>query len=300
MRKLICSIVVSLVAVAPAGAEDLGELAARSIHTHAQIAKIHTQMEEELGDRRMQAQALGSALEQVDLPPMSASEIKSLDAKIAKETETLAQFRKLGTSDDSLGYTYGRIMELSLTREAGALKNSSERADFRNRIQKQYDRVMQEINTIEAPFNAKIQRITDSVADDNEALTKALSQYFNEFDGLSVKHVNANMHSAFAGLEWFDQSGERVAWAHVRIRSERDIMASDRREMLDNTFPVRTANDNSLWVWAGNFLITFVPVEEDLKSESALKDSIFKFVDLEALAQVNAEPTGALAEVFED
>lgn len=299
MRKFISSIIVSLVITAPALADDLGELTSRSIQAHAKIASIQTEMDAALGERRAQYQGLLAALDQLKFPAMNASALAEMDKKIATETQTLKQFLKMGTPTESLQFTYSRIMELTMKRNAGSITSESERSEFRSTMQSEFTRVSDEIEQIEKPFKAKIAKVTKSVSKDDAELTNELSQFFIESKGTSLKHANATMHTAFAGFEWYNASGERIAWAHIRFRSQDEIEDADRQEMLNGKFPVRTANDNSLWVWAGNFLITFVPVDENLKDEETLKDAIFDFVKLGALAKINAQPDGPLAEVFE-
>jgi hypothetical protein len=300
VRKIICSIIVSLTAAASASAGDLGDLAARSIQAHTQISTIQADMEAALGDRQSQVKGLNAAIDQLEDAPMSPEELSAFDTEIEKETERLAQFRELGTPDDSLVYTYSRILELSMQRNAGSIQSKPKRKEFATKIQGEFNRITSEIEQIETPFENKISKITEAVSDEDSELSDELSQFFNEFNGISLKPTNATMHTAFAGLEWYNPSGERVAWAHIRIRSTTEIVESDREDMLKGKFPVRTANDNSLWVWAGNFLITFVPVDEKLKDEDTLKNKIFDFVDLKALAQVDAQPNNVLAEVFTD
>lgn len=287
--------------ISPAWATDLEALLAQSIQTYQEIEAIRKEMREAVGSRTPQKRAIEQALQTLDQAPLEQAELDDLEGQINRETEWLEQMQKSGVGEASLQYRRHRLHELSLQREAAAISDEAEQTSHRTKLQAQLKQLNAQIHEIQGPFSRQIEALQSSVSDQNSVLTKSLRPFFKtpgrQYEGGSIQFFQATVHNAFVSLEWIGPDEKRLAWAHIRIRPLSEIQEHDRNRLLNEKFPIRTVSNDSVWVWAGHHLITFVPVHDKLKDEAKLLEMIHEFVDLDGLAQISAHPQNEVAEV---
>jgi hypothetical protein len=207
-----------------ANASDIDGLAARSIAAYEQIEGIRQEMREATGEMPDRKRALDQALFALEKSPFGPEELEALDKMIATEESNIARMKEAGMDESAMAYNHRRLHELGLQRSAAVITDEAERAEHRSLLEAERDGLAKKIEQIEAPFNERIGEIRSGVFPDNDALSKALGGFFHAptdtFEGATLQPINASMEMAFAGLEWHDAEGTRVAWAHVRIRNE--------------------------------------------------------------------------------
>lgn len=179
----------------------------------------------------------------------------------------------------------------------------AERTALRAELEAQRDSLRERIDAIERPFRERTQKVKTAVDSQNRALTEAMKPFFRKPAGAvtgTPGQLNFTMSMAFGGVEWRDADNTQIAWAHVRMRPESEIKPSHRKNLLHGTYPIQSLGRDTIWVWAGNFLVTFATSHEAMKSEEAVQAAVGEFVDLAALASVNVSDGPSIAEAETD
>ncbi len=304
MRTIVLSLFVVMLSAASAVASDEGAIIARSIQTNEQIGAIRTEMREAVGDLSDEQRACELALYELNGEPKTQAQLDELAGSISQQAKSIERIQASNGSKKSLAYSQRRIRDLTLILEASQLKTDAQRDVYRKKLQARIDKLTAKIQTIQAPFKARITEIEVSTEDGNDALAAVIRPHIkppeSTYPGSTIQHFNATVHMAFGASHWQDSDGKQIAWAHIRIRSLDEIEDYHREKLLDGKYPIQSLSDGSIWVWAGHFLITFVVDDDTLKGEDNIQKVIHQFVDLEGLASITSESgqvaTGARAE----
>ena len=304
MRSLLIGLLMMIVSGVPAvasggetsdsgGGDSGGALVARTIQTYEQVEEVRARMYEAVGDLSSEKRAYELALYELKNEPKTAKQVHELAKEIQQQGETLQRYKSQGASADSIAYCKKRIRDLTLILRAGKLQTPQERERFRAQVEPKVEELAARIREIESPYQAKMKAIQAAADEDNQALTELIRPYLkapeSTYPGSKVQHVNATVHMAFGSGNWNDRSDRQVAWAHIRIRSQDEIQDYHRKNLLDGKYPIQSLSDGSIWVWAGNFLITFVADDETITGEENIQDAIHQFIDLESLAAISEE-----------
>lgn len=302
MRSFWMGLLVMVCSVMPAMASDgrtggavvsEGALVAQTIETYEQVEAVRARMHEAVGDLALEKRAYELALYELENEPKTAKQVHELAKEIQQQRETLQHYKSQGASADSIAYCKTRIRDLTLILRAGKLQTPQQRDRFLAQVQPKVDELAARIREIEAPYQVKIKAIQSAADEANQALTELIRPYLktpeSTYPGSTVQHVNATVHMAFGSGNWNDRSDRQLAWAHIRIRSQDEIQDYHRKNLLDGKYPIQSLSDGSIWVWAGNFLITFVADDEAITGEANIQEAIHQFIDLESLAAISQQ-----------
>lgn len=301
MRSILLILFAILLCVGPAVAEkpdgasriEPGWLIAESIRTYEQVEAVRSEMNEAVGDLDEAKRIYELAIRELARGAKTQDQLDELTASIERERSSLKQYEQNGHSQSAIDYSKRRIRELALIKEAGESATDAQRDAFRRKYQPKIDDLNKQILAIREPYEKQIKAIQKPADTHNEQLAELLRPYFKapvaRYPGSTVGQVNATLHMAFGAGAWNDSDDEQIAWAHIRIRSLDEIEDFHRENLLDGTYPIQSLSDNSLWVWAGHFLITFVADDETLQDKETIQQAIHDFVDLEGLASISAE-----------
>ncbi len=295
MRKVLFFLAAVLLSVSSAPASDHGNLVARSIQTYEQIEAIREQMRDATADLTAEKRAYELAIREANAGVKTEQQLKELRTELDRHQQILANAQKNNTPAASTDYSRKRIRDLSLMIEAGSLQTDVQRKAFTIKYQPKIDRLNKQIKRISTPYHTRISELQDAANADSDALVDMLRPYFKtpdaNYTGSSVDAVCADMSNAFGSGNWNDSDDERIAWAHIRIRSQDEIEDYHRQNLLDGKYPIQSLSDGSIWVWAGNFLITFVADDDAIKGKDNIQQAIHDFIDLEGLASIQIEST---------
>ncbi len=295
MRKVLSLLAVVLLSVSSTLASDDGNLVARSIQTYEQIEAIREQMRDATADLEAEKRAYELAIREANSGAKTEQQLKELRTELERHQQILIKAEKNNTPAASTDYSRKRVRDLSLMIEAGSLQTDVQRKAFKIKYQPKIDRLNKQIKRISTPYNKRISELQDAAQAESDALVGLLRPYLKtpgaNYTGSRVDAVNADMSNAFGSSNWNDSDDHRIAWAHIRIRSQDEIEDYHRQNLLDGKYPIQSLSDGSIWVWAGNFLITFVADDEALKGKDNIQQAIHDFIDLEGLASIQIEST---------
>jgi hypothetical protein len=304
MRAIQLSLCVVLLFVSSVWASDEGAIVAQSIDTYEQIEAIRSEMRDAVGDLADEKRAYELADYELDDEPKTQDQLDELTGSIKQQAKSLERMQAGNGSKESIAYSQRRIRDLTLILEASKLQTDAERDAHRQELQPIIEKLAADIQSIELPFQTSMREITGPADAGNEALAGVIRPYIktpeSTYPGSTIEHFNATVHMAFGSSHWNDSDGKQIAWAHIRIRSLDEIEDYHREKLLDGKYPIQSLSDGSIWVWAGNFLITFVADDDELKGQENIQEMVKQFVDLQGLAAIKVQAgsvaTGALAE----
>ncbi|MEM7229960.1 MAG: hypothetical protein AAF432_14220 [Planctomycetota bacterium] len=291
--------VVSVAISAIASAETIESLTARSLSAYEQIESIRTDMQNTTGSLSDELSTVGHVLSVFDEPLLTTEELDELDTEIAHAEKRLTWLEERNESEDAIARARMTVERHTMLRRLGTMSDKAARKAWRQKLTERKTSLEAKLTELATPYRTQMKDITASVQQDNKAFTDALSPFFltpaTDFEGVTLDHVNFTMHSAFGGVEWKDAEGKQIAWAHIRLRDDAEIQSYERDNLLDELYPIRSTSDYDLWVWAGNFLVTFVPSEGTMKNKELLQAVVTDFVDLEGLAAIEVDAPEAIA-----
>lgn len=301
--RMLTTVVLSVLTLTSASMATVGDmdlLATRALTVYEQFEQIRSDMAERVGALPEEGRAVDQVIRAFDEPALADDERIALDGKIDRERDRLARLEeRAGNDPGRINRTRAKIIELQLLRELGELNAASERLDFRDDLEARSAAIRAQIIDIERPFRDRMHAISSGSTADSERFSRELKPYFlppsDAFSGVVPDNVRFTTHMAFGSVEWFDDAGEKVAWAHIRLRRDSEVTTLDRNDLLDGRYPVRTLSNDSIWLWAGNFLVTFVAVDPALEHKDALRAAVGDFVDLQGLAEINISDADAFA-----
>lgn len=299
MIKTVVWVFVLTLCASAAAQDEAGVIAARSIAFYQQKQQIQEQQRQALKGLPDEQRVYQQIVDWTRQAPLEAPAIKQLDQRIAKKQAQINVARKSGRTGATMERLGEELTKLQIERQVRSSRNPMQRVQLRNKAQAEVDRLQAQIDQKSNPFARQLRSLNQEARAFNPALKFAFDSYFKANGGANGsatrKHFNANAADAFMSVQWDDATGNQVAWAHVRLRPTEEIPQHARKNLLDGKYPIQTAGDNSLWVWAGNVLITFVPTAEQLKREATLKQAVHDFIDMPGLASVKT-PADLFAE----
>lgn len=282
---------------------ELGSLCARAIEAQEEIEQITARMGAATTPMPDEKNVLDRALAAFRDEPLQGEELSNLQTQLDDAREQLAMMREQ-FPDLSNSYAENSIRRLEYEIQIRTMPEGPEREALRAEIQQERDALAAKIDEIEKPYQAEKAAIVASVDSDSEALTEAMTPFFDsprgEFENAETDTTMFTMHMAFGGTSWDNAQGEQLAWAHVRIRSDDEISAHTNDRKLDGKYPIHSTSERSVWLWSGNFLVTFVASDESLYGEERMLEAVGQFVDLEGLAQVEIPDREEFATVDTD
>ncbi len=298
IKTMTCVFVLTICATASAQ-DETAVIAARSIAFWQQKQQIQEKQREALGGLPEEQRLYQQIVDWTRQAPLDAEALKQLDQRIAKKQAQINVARKNGRTGAWVESLNENLTRLRIERQVCASRNPMQRVQLRNKAQAEVDRLQVQIDKRGRTYAGQLRSLDKEARAFSPALEYAFESYFKTTAGAGQnavrQHFTANASDAFMSVQWNDATGNQVAWAHIRLRPESEVPAHARKNLLGGKYPIQTAGDHSLWVWAGNALIAFVPTDEQLKNEAALKKAVFDYIDMTGLASIEA-PADLFAE----
>jgi hypothetical protein len=174
--------------------------------------------------------------------------------------------------------------------ETAAVRDVGKRRAMAEALEPQIEKLAGELRTREAPFRAAIRRLGKAHAADREALEAAVRPFVRPpgqgIEPVTGAALEVEFCDALVHVSWRDAGGAELAWADVRFHAEVENTAG--RDLLADTFPITSAADGNVCLWAGRWHIVFWGRHAPWKTKEAARQMVQALLDLEGLAALRA------------
>ncbi|MCF6175469.1 MAG: hypothetical protein L3J71_06865 [Victivallaceae bacterium] len=158
-------------------------------------------------------------------------------------------------------------------------------------LEKTRNDLIARIDKLQLPFKKQKSTVSNNINLDqkNSELKSLLDTLITPVTGkksaiVDKKSVDATFTTAFVSCYW-KQGKKQIAWAHIRIRPEKNNRFI--KNKLANKYPITSINDNSIWLWAGNFNICLVVNDKKLQNKEKVKELALQLLNLHGFKKIS-------------